>query len=90
MVTHVCKVGYVFLLVILSEFRMEQYWDDDHRVPMIGKTHPVYNFDAPSERFRYLALGLIENAKSSHAGQVGGPSSYVWKNVRFCSLSELY
>ena len=25
MVTHVCKVGYVFPLVILSEFRMEQY-----------------------------------------------------------------
>ena len=25
MVTHVCKVGYVFPLVILSEFGMEQY-----------------------------------------------------------------
>ena len=30
-VRHICKVWCVFLMVMWSEFRMEQYEDHDHR-----------------------------------------------------------
>ena len=39
----VCKVGFVVPMAIWSEFRMEQYRDDDHReyAPHFGKLYSM-------------------------------------------------